>query len=733
MSERPPVDDELEDIFKRPSDVSFAQRLHQVRHPAVEADPAFREALRRRLMQEAWKQKEPRRPWYRRLLGPPGLAWAGAMAGVLLIVFAVVTLSQNTGSVQKVFTSPINGHTEVATSSAIVVNFQQPMNPVATQQAAKITPATEATYHWSDNNQTLTIVPKNDGLAPGVRYQVTFTTGARTESNQPLTSSTASPPPITFVTQQPPQPTPAPTPVTSPSSPAPTPAPSPLAGIRALGSSNGSQPVWSLDGAQVYVIGPGGSLTGYPARGGAGTPLASSGVSQVVAGPSGPAFLAGTTVSYGGTSTTVPGATSIGFEVTARGPQLVAIAGTTVSRVGGGGPSVTLKSTPTAAGAFSPNGPQLVYLGADGLHLVNLATGNDQVVGAATGLGAWAPGGAQYAYINQGSLSILKVPAGSTTGVPGFAGVSALSWANDGLLVSTSSGIQELMSPTATASPLTGASAAAGSWSPASAQISYVQSGDAWVATVDTNSSLTAISNVISQFMAERQAGNASGARALLTSSAQAAFSAGGGGGLYLTTYGTQTLNRWSVILAQSSGIAVVRTVFTQGTQQSVFDEQFRVARSGQQYLINQATGTPVQTGAGGGPEIQSIQVGANSISVKFDSDLNPSTVSAGVVVQDSSGAVIPQTATYNAATRSVAISLPTLSVGNQYQLQISTGLKDVNGQGATHVQVAFTSPTTPPATASSPTPTATPSPSSSPSAAPTPSANPTPSPTPTG
>jgi len=252
MSERPPVDDELEDIFKRPSDVAFAQRLHEVRGPAVEADPAFREALRRSLMQEAWKQKEPRRPWYRRLLGPPGLAWAAAMAGVLLIVFVALTLSQNTNRTgQQVFTSPINGHTAVATSSSIVVKFQQPMNPVATQQAAKITPATEASYHWSDNNQTLTIVPKNDGLAPGVTYQVTFTSAARTESNQPLTSSTASPAPITFVTQEQPQPTPRPTPVTTPASPSPTPTPSPLSGVRLLGASNGSQPVWSLDGTQI--------------------------------------------------------------------------------------------------------------------------------------------------------------------------------------------------------------------------------------------------------------------------------------------------------------------------------------------------------------------------------------------------------------------------------------------------------------------------------------------------
>lgn len=720
------MDDELEDIFKRPSDVSFAQRLHEMRRPAVDADPAFREALRRRLMQEAWKQKEPRRPWYRRLLGPPGLAWAGAMAGVLLIVFATFTLSQNTGpSTRKVFTSPINGHQAVSTSSAIVVDFQQPMNPVATQKATKITPATEASYHWSNNNQRLTITPKYEGLAPGEQYQVTFTSGARTESNQPLITSTATPAPIMFTTQQQPQPTPKPTPVTSPASPTPTPTPNPLSGVRELGSSNGSQPVWSLDGTQIYVIGPGGSLTSYPARGGLPTTLASSGVSQVIAGPDGPAFLSGSTVSYAGATTTVSGITSIGFEVTGRGPQLLAVAGTAVSRVGGGGPSVTLKANPTAPPSFSPNGNQLVYLAADGLHLVNLGTGNDQTVGAATGLGAWAPSGGQYVYINQGSLSVLDVASGSSNGVTGFTGVSAVSWTNNGILVSTGAGVEQLLSLSAAPSPLTGPSASAASWSPASALISYDQSGKAYVATVDTSSALAGVSNVITQFMAARQGGNSTEAQSLLTPSAQASFSAGNG--LYLTAYGTQTLNRWSLILVQPSGVAVVRTVFTQGTQQSVFDEQFKVGRSGQQYLIAQAVGTPIQTGAAGGPETQNIQVGANSVSVKFDSDLNPATVTAGVVVQNASGALVPQTATYNAATRTVTISVPTLSAGVPYQLQIATGLKDVNGQGATHVQIGFTSPSTPVTAVPSPSPSASPSPTATPSPAPSSSPSPTP------
>lgn len=724
MSDRPPVDDELEDLFRRPSDVAFAQRLHDLPRPTVEADPAFREALRRRLMQEAWKQKEPRRPWYRTLLGPPGLAWAGAMAGVLLIVFAAVILSQNTsGSTQQVFTSPINGHTQVATTSAIVVDFPQPMDTAATQSATRITPATEASYQWSNNDRTLTITPKNDGLAPGVEYQVTFTAAARTASNQPLTTSSASPAPIKFVTEQPPPPTPTPTPVTSPSSPTPTPTLNPLSGARVLGSSNGSQPVWSLDGTQIYVIGPGGSLTSFPARGGSGTTIATSGVSQVVAGPNGPAYLAGTRVTYAGTTTSVPGVTSIGFESTTHGPDLLAVAGTTLTEVATGTKGLQLAATPTGHAQFSPNGSEMVYLAANELHLVNLGTAGDQAVGAATGLGAWSPDGTHFAYINQGSLAILNVVTGSTTGITGLTGVTAVSWTNNGLLISTGAGVQELLSPTATPSTLAGPSDAAASWSPASVLVSYVQGGQAYVAAVDTSSTMAAVSNVVTQFMAARESGNVTEAESLLTPAAQA--SVGTSGGLDLTTDGSLRLSRWSLILAQPSGMVVVRTVFSQGTQEAVFDEQLRVARSGHRFFIEQGTATALQSGA---PAIQSITVGGSTVAVKFDSDVNPATVSAGVAVQSASGAVVvPQTASYSAATRTVLISLPALAAGQQYQLQITPSLKDVNGLGATHVEIAFTSLSTPPpvlpspAVSPSPTPTATPTPSTAPTPTPTP------------
>src|SRR5207253_2872952 len=62
------------------------------RLPEPPLDEAFRTGLRRQLMQEAWSMTEGRSwtGWWSRLFAPPGLAWAGAVAGVLLMAAVAV-------------------------------------------------------------------------------------------------------------------------------------------------------------------------------------------------------------------------------------------------------------------------------------------------------------------------------------------------------------------------------------------------------------------------------------------------------------------------------------------------------------------------------------------------------------------------------------------------------------------------------------------------------------------
>jgi hypothetical protein len=70
--------------------------------------------------------------------------------------------------------------------------------------------------------------------------------------------------------------------------------------------------------------------------------------------------------------------------------------------------------------------------------------------------------------------------------------------------------------------------------------------------------------------------------------------------------------------------------------------------------------------------------VGADSIQVAFDSDLDPGTFADGVRVLDSRGKVVDATATY--ANRTVTISGLDLKPGAQYKLVVLTTVRDVLG-----------------------------------------------------
>src|SRR5438477_12703321 len=82
-------DPELEDILQDDELRRVAAVLSSVRSPEPPLDDAFRTSLRRQLMQQAWAMSEGRYSWWRRAFAPPGLAWAGADAGLVLIASVV--------------------------------------------------------------------------------------------------------------------------------------------------------------------------------------------------------------------------------------------------------------------------------------------------------------------------------------------------------------------------------------------------------------------------------------------------------------------------------------------------------------------------------------------------------------------------------------------------------------------------------------------------------------------
>src|SRR5258708_18793269 len=100
-------------------------------------DDAFRSGLRRQLMQQAWEMGEGRPSLWRRLFAPPGLAWVGATAGLVLIAGLVVYYTtQQPGGVNQIFVqSPIDGSRAVALPQPSLGNFNQPIDHLSTQAA----------------------------------------------------------------------------------------------------------------------------------------------------------------------------------------------------------------------------------------------------------------------------------------------------------------------------------------------------------------------------------------------------------------------------------------------------------------------------------------------------------------------------------------------------------------------------------------------------------------------
>src|SRR5437773_9971373 len=118
-------DPELEDILQDDELRRVAAVLSSVRSPEPPLDDAFRTSLRRQLMQQAWAMSEGRNSWWRRAFAPPGLAWAGSAAVLVLIPSLVVwaALQQRVGFQQVIVQSGIDRKSLVPLHPAILAPF----------------------------------------------------------------------------------------------------------------------------------------------------------------------------------------------------------------------------------------------------------------------------------------------------------------------------------------------------------------------------------------------------------------------------------------------------------------------------------------------------------------------------------------------------------------------------------------------------------------------------------
>jgi hypothetical protein len=578
------ADPELDWLF--PGDLELqetAKLLHRVPHPEPPLNPAFRMALRHKLVQEASERARPAQPWWRRLmLAPRGMALAGAAVGVLLIGLLVwsLTVAPPTARNQVTVSSPLQGAHAVAATKPIQIQFSQPMNTSSVEDSIQIQPATRVrSYDWSNGDRTVAVVPEG-GLAPNTQYQVTVGPQARAKNGQAVPRLAA----VSFVTAPGPNSQPSPTPSASPR-------PSQLPGIgtpRQLGPWGSGLPLWSPNGSTLYVIGPGGQLQGYPVAGGGGSQLASGVTADGVAPDGTVAYAGGGQVVDGGVTAPAGAVSALGFQdgrlLVLSGHQVQSLAGSALAALAGAPP---LAEEPTAAD-FSPGGRRLAYLGASGqLHVLDLASGQDAVAGPASGLGSWSRDGSRYAYPT--STGVFVTGGGAGSRLFSLPGASSVAWSGGQLLATTASGLWLANADGSGVRELQSGSFSHATWSPAgNGTFAYVQGGEVYVAGVNAASQGTTsptgetnLGDLVNHFMAARQ--GAGDPTAFLDASGKQAFA-----NLTLN-YGADM--RWSV-LDEGPGRAVVRIV--PGNGRGAIDETLRIVDGGSgNLLIDGATDRP--------------------------------------------------------------------------------------------------------------------------------------------
>jgi Bacterial Ig-like domain len=681
-------DPELDDVLQDEELRRLAGLLTSTQRQEPPIDDAFRSGLRRQLMQQAWEMGEGRPSLWRRVFAPPGLAWVGATAGLVLIAGIVVLNSmQQPVPFQQLFVqSPMDGSRAVALAQPILVNFNQPMDHPSTEAAVQITPATNVTYSWSSN--TLAVQPASGILAPNTQYQVTIGSGAKTASGQSLSTAQT----ITFVTQPPAPATPSPTP-RAPATPS-----SLLTGEHQLAPLGGSLTIsevqWSADASTVYFVNSKGALSAVPAKGGDVSIVAPDGVSSPAIAPAGDrlAYIRGSkievlTFATGTTAelavTTAP--TVVGWAK----DKLVWSAADGIYTQGAGGPA-RLAPLPTTGAikvlSLAPDGTHAVYLADLNLFLLDLTSAKSAQLGQANAaFFGWSPSGSQVMYSGTaGNIAISDVQGNSVGTVP----AGDASWSSqDAILLGSETDLYQAHPDGSNTTKLANGTYRLPMWAPNATAFTFFRGGVLWTASAPALPPLPSVldeaSAAVNMFMLARQKGQADQANALLDSNGKQAYATGG---LNLVVTGDPSFSRFYILTQAVTGTQpdtatfVVRLVLTHGKLDVAdYEETLTVVRDAttRQFLIDQAV-AGAHRDLGKGAEVVAVVVAANSIQLTFDSDLDPGTVADALHVLDSKGRQLDATTTYS--NRTVTIGGLDLKPGTQYKLVVLTTLRDFLG-----------------------------------------------------
>ena len=231
-------------------------------------------------------------------------------------------------------------------------------------------------------------------------------------------------------------------------------------------------------------------------------------------------------------------------------------------------------------------------------------------------------------------------------------------------------------------------------WAPNGAAFTFFRGGTLWTATAPSlpaqPTALEQATTVVNSFMSARQKGQADQASQFLDDNGKRAYATGQ---MRLVISGDPHFTRFYILTASITGTEP-DLVLTHGKLDvSDFEETLTVIRdaASKQFVIDDAT-SGAHRDLGKGAEVVGVVVAADSIKVTFDSDLDPGTVSDGVLVLDSRGKQVDATATY--ANRTVTITGLDLKPGLHYRLVVRTTVRDVLGHNvASEYSLQLTGP----------------------------------------
>jgi hypothetical protein len=683
-------DPELDDVLQDDELRHIAAMLSSATTPEPPLDEAFRTGLRRQLMNQAWTMSEGRSSWWRRSFAPPGLAWAGAAAGVLLIAsVAVFTALQQPGGFQQqvVIQSPLDGNRNVALEQPILVAFNQPMDHQSTQSAVQITPATNVTYSWAENSRTLAVQPAGGNLAPNTQYQVTIGPGAKTAAGKPLNAAQT----ITFVTKPP---------VPPAATPTPRPTPTTALGEKLLASLGGAPSLvaqWSSDSSTLYFVDGKGALKVAAVKTATVDVIAADGASSPATSLTGDrlAYIRNgkielLTFASGKTEeldvTPVPVLVGWGKE------GLVWAAADGFFTQGAGGATQQLAPLPATgqvtAVSISPDGAHAVYRQDQDLFVLDLSTGKSVQLGqSGATFQDWSPGGSELLYAAADNLVVSDVLGVTQSTLP----AGDASWSGqDAILIGGDTDVLQVRPDGSNLGRLSNGTFHSPAWAPNGTTFAFVRGGSIWTATAPAlppePTALDDATVVVNNFMNARLGGQSQQQQAatFLDDSGKAAY---GPGGLSLIVTGDPRFSRFYILTSETVGSEsdsarfVVRLVLTHDKLDvSDYEETLTLVRdtATKRFLIDQAT-AGANRKLGKGAEVVGVDVAADTIKVTFDSDLDPTTVTGAVTIVDAKGKQVDTTASY--ASRTVTLSGLNLKAGDHYRLVVLTTLRDVQGQ----------------------------------------------------